>query len=148
MIADNASICPGSLTRALNLFLKGVGGNPAKGKIILNLKSEVTTMNEEITLVGATDEIFEDETLVCKECGNEFVFTAGEQKFYKEKGFLNKPKSCKACRDAKKNAGKAQREYFITTCAECGGEAKVTFQPSSDRPVYCSACFEARKNAQ
>ncbi len=148
MIADNASICPGSLTRALNLFLKGVGGNPSKGKIILNLKSEVTTMNEEITLVGATDEIFEDETLVCKECGNEFVFTAGEQKFYKEKGFLNKPKSCKACRDAKKNAGKAQREYFITTCAECGGEAKVTFQPSSDRPVYCSACFEARKNAQ
>lgn len=148
MIADNASICPGSLTRALNLFLKGVGGNPSKGKIILNSKSEVTTMNEEITLVGATDEIFEDETLVCKECGNEFVFTAGEQKFYKEKGFLNKPKSCKACRDAKKNAGKAQREYFITTCAECGGEAKVTFQPSSDRPVYCSACFEARKNAQ
>ena len=45
-------------------------------------------------------EEFVDETLVCKECGNEFVFTAGEQAFYKEKGFLNKPKSCKACRDA------------------------------------------------
>ena len=105
-------------------------------------------MNEEVTMVGATDEVFEDKTLVCKECGNEFVFTAGEQKFYKEKGFMNEPKSCKACRDAKKNAGRAQREYFITTCAECGGEAKVTFQPSSDRPVYCSACFEARKNAQ
>ena len=69
-------------------------------------------------------------------------------KFYKEKGFLNKPKSCKACRDAKKNAGRGERQYFITTCAQCGGEAKVTFQPSSDRPVYCSACFEARKNAQ
>ena len=93
-------------------------------------------MNEEITMVGATDEIFEDETLVCKECGNEFVFTAGEQKFYKEKGFLNKPKSCKACRDAKKNAGRAQREYFITTCAECGGEAKVT----SSFIVFSSLC--------
>ena len=90
-------------------------------------------------------EEFADETLVCKECGNEFVFTAGEQAFDKEKGFLNKPKSCKACRDAKKNAGKPERQYFIATCAECGGEAKLNFQPSNDRPVYCSACFEARR---
>lgn len=30
-------------------------------------------------------EEFVDETLVCKECGNEFVFTAGEQAFYKER---------------------------------------------------------------
>ena len=41
---------------------------------------------------------FQDETLVCKDCGKEFVFTAGEQAFYKEKGFMNKPKACKACR--------------------------------------------------
>ena len=99
-------------------------------------------MNEEVTMV---EEVFQDKTLVCKECGNEFVFTAGEQAFYKEKGFLNKPKSCKACRDAKKNAGKPERQYFIATCAECGGEAKLNFQPSNDRPVYCSACFEARR---
>ena len=103
---------------------------------------------EEVKVDEVATAEFQDETLVCKECGKEFVFTAGEQEFYQQKGFQNKPKSCKACRDAKKNAGRAQREYFITTCAECGGEAKVTFQPSSDRPVYCSACFEARKNAQ
>ena len=104
-------------------------------------------MNEEVVKAGVEE--FVDETLVCKECGNVFVFTAGEQSFYKEKGFLNKPKSCKACRDAKKNAGKAPREYFETTCANCGGVAKVIFQPSNDRPVYCSACFEAmRKNNQ
>ena len=103
-------------------------------------------MYEEEVKVGAeTEAEFVDETLVCKECGNEFVFTAGEQAFYKEKGFLNKPKSCKACRDAKKNAGKPERQYFIATCAECGGEAKLNFQPSNDRPVYCSACFEARR---
>ena len=30
--------------------------------------------------------MYEDKTLVCKECGNEFVFTAGEQEFYAEKG--------------------------------------------------------------
>ena len=96
---------------------------------------------EEVKVEGE----FVDETLVCKECGNEFVFTAGEQQFYKEKGFLNKPKSCKACRDAKKNAAKPARELFTTTCARCGKEAKVPFQPSNDRPVYCSDCYAEMK---
>ena len=89
--------------------------------------------------------VYEDETLVCKECGTEFVFTAGDQAFYAEKGFLNKPKTCKACRYAKKNAGKPDVQYFEAVCSECGGVAKLKFQPSADRPVYCSACFEARR---
>ena len=96
-------------------------------------------MNEEIK-----NEMLEDETLVCKECGNEFVFTASEQAFYAEKGFLNKPKICKACRYAKKQTVKAQTQYYTTVCAQCGGEARVKFRPSSDRPVYCSNCFEER----
>jgi CxxC-x17-CxxC domain-containing protein len=105
-------------------------------------------LDEEVKVGAAPEQDFKDETLVCKECGAEFVFTAGEQRFYAQKGFQNKPKACKACRDAKKNAGKAPREYYTTVCAQCGGEARVTFQPSNDRPVYCSACFEARKKAQ
>ncbi len=88
--------------------------------------------------------MYEDKTLVCKDCGNEFVFTAGEQEFYAEKGFQNEPQRCKACRDARKAASKSQREMF-TTCAQCGQEAKVPFQPTSDRPVYCSECFAAMK---
>ena len=44
----------------------------------------------------------EDKTLICQDCGCEFTFTAGEQEFYKEKGFDNEPKRCKACRDKKK----------------------------------------------
>ena len=103
--------------------------------------------NEE-KVENAAEEVFQDETLVCKDCGAEFVFTAGEQAFYKEKGFLNKPKACKACRDAKKNAQRAPREDFTVTCAECGADAKITFQPSEDRPVYCSACFEKRRQAR
>ena len=50
--------------------------------------------------------MYEDKTLVCKECGNEFVFTAGEQEFYAEKGFQNEPQRCKSCRDARKNGAK------------------------------------------
>ena len=48
---------------------------------------------------------FEDKTLICsnEECGAEFIFTAGEQEFYAEKGFTE-PKKCKACRDAAKAA--------------------------------------------
>ncbi|MDD6264130.1 MAG: zinc-ribbon domain-containing protein [bacterium] len=45
---------------------------------------------------------FEDKTLVCQDCGNEFVFTAGEQEFYKEKGLDNEPKRCKECRNRRK----------------------------------------------
>ena len=85
--------------------------------------------------------MYEDKTLVCKECGKEFVFTAGEQEFYAERGFQNEPQRCKACRDARKNAARGPREYFTATCAACGGEAKVPFEPKSDRPVYCSDCF-------
>ena len=85
--------------------------------------------------------MYEDRTLVCKECGNEFVFTAGEQEFYADKGFSNEPQRCKACRDARKHAMRSERVMYDAVCAKCGGEAKVPFQPRDDRPVYCSECF-------
>ena len=44
----------------------------------------------------------EDKTIICKDCGNEFVFTVGEQEFYKEKGFENDPVRCPDCRRARK----------------------------------------------
>ena len=52
--------------------------------------------------------MYQDETLICKDCGAEFVFTAGEQEFYAEKGFQNKPSRCKECRTARKGAKRAQ----------------------------------------
>ncbi len=85
--------------------------------------------------------MYEDKTLVCKECGSDFIFTAGEQEFYAEKGFVNEPQRCKPCRDAKKNSTKTEREMFDATCASCGGTARVPFRPREDRPVYCSDCF-------
>ncbi len=44
-----------------------------------------------------------DKTLVCEDCGKEFIFTEGEQEFYKEKGFENEPKRCPDCRKARKH---------------------------------------------
>ncbi|GKX67799.1 zinc-ribbon domain-containing protein [Inconstantimicrobium mannanitabidum] len=51
----------------------------------------------------------EDKTIVCKDCGKEFVFTVGEQEFFKEKGFENDPVRCPECRKARK-AQKFSRE--------------------------------------
>ena len=85
--------------------------------------------------------MYEDKILKCKDCGNEFVFTAGEQEFYAEHGFQNEPQRCKVCRDARKAALRGPREYFTAVCAACGKEAKVPFEPKADRPVYCSECF-------
>ena len=89
--------------------------------------------------------MYEDKTLVCKECGNEFVFTAGEQEFYAERGFQNEPSRCKECRAKRKSAS---REMFETTCSQCGGVARVPFQPRDDRPVLCSECFAKSREQQ
>ncbi|MCL2486186.1 MAG: zinc-ribbon domain containing protein [Oscillospiraceae bacterium] len=92
--------------------------------------------------------MFEDKNLICKDCGEEFVFTAGEQEFYSSKGFVNEPQRCKNCRDLRKSQGRSEREQFIATCAECGGEAKIPFKPREDRPVYCSECFAKQREEQ
>ena len=41
---------------------------------------------------------YHDKVLKCAECNAEFVFTAGEQMFFADKGFKNEPKRCKACK--------------------------------------------------
>ena len=91
--------------------------------------------------------MFEDKTLVCKECGQEFTFTAGEQEFYAEKGFENEPQRCKECRMARKNAknNTAPRQMFDAVCAQCGKTCQVPFEPKTDRPIYCSDCFRNRQ---
>ena len=46
--------------------------------------------------------VYEDRTITCADCGQEFTFTASEQAFYAEKGFTDAPKRCKSCRQARK----------------------------------------------
>ena len=92
--------------------------------------------------------MFEDKTLVCKDCGEEFVFTAREQEFYESKGFVNEPQRCKPCRDKRKQAARGAREMHEAVCAACGGTARVPFAPREDRPVYCSECFAKMKEEE
>jgi CxxC-x17-CxxC domain-containing protein len=90
-----------------------------------------------------------DKTLVCRDCGNNFVFTAGEQGFYLEKGLMHEPQRCPNCRANRRRertgteGSKGQSATVI--CANCGKEATVPFVPRLDRPVYCSDCFSTQK---
>ena len=112
-----------------------------------------------LTLKGAVT-LSADTTLTCRDCGQAFTFTSGEQDFYASRGF-SEPTRCADCRAARKaqrdsgssydsygssygSSGRGQRELFSATCSSCGKEALVPFQPSSDKPVYCSDCFQQR----
>ena len=86
--------------------------------------------------------MYEDETLVCRDCGQEFVFSASEQAFFAEKGFMNKPSRCPKCRAA---PGRAERQYYEVICDGCGCTTQVPFQPRGDRPVLCRECFDAQR---
>ena len=86
--------------------------------------------------------MYEDETLVCRDCGQEFVFSASEQAFFAEKGFMNKPSRCPKCRAARRaqngNGSSAPRQMYDVVCANCGKATQVPFQPRGDRPVRAS----------
>ena len=89
--------------------------------------------------------MYEDKTLICKDCGKEFVFTAGEQEFYAEKGFQNQPQRCRPCRQARKGNAAPQREMYTGVCAACGKTAWVPFQPRPEQLVYCAKCYAAMR---
>jgi CxxC-x17-CxxC domain-containing protein len=101
---------------------------------------------------------FADKTLQCSDCGATFVFSAGEQELFQQRGYTNEPKRCPECRAARKserpgnstgssNFG-AKRQMFAVTCASCGKPTEVPFQPRGDRPVYCNDCYRKMKPAR
>ncbi len=89
----------------------------------------------------------------CAECGAEFVFTAGEQMFFADKGFKNEPKRCKACKAKRAEGGSSgggggnstMRAETKTNCSQCGKETTVPFRPTQGRPVFCRECFQQRR---
>jgi len=90
-----------------------------------------------------------DKTMVCRDCGAEFLFTVGEQEFYISRGFQNEPSRCPECRSTRKRerfGGYSGREMYTAICASCGAECQVPFEPREGRPVYCSDCFSKMRS--
>ena len=123
---------------------------------------------------------YADQILTCRDCGQAFTFSTGEQEFYASRGFTNEPSRCPDCRAARKASrggsydsyssggggggsyssggysdsygggggggyGGGRREMYTAVCSNCGGEARVPFQPRGDKPVYCSDCFSKQR---
>jgi CxxC-x17-CxxC domain-containing protein len=93
---------------------------------------------------------FEDKSLQCSDCGATFTFTAEEQELFASRGYTNEPKRCQPCRQARKSERygsgyRPQRQMFPATCAQCGKETEVPFEPREGRPVYCSDCYNKVK---
>ena len=117
-----------------------------------------------------------DQTITCRDCGQAFTFTAGEQAFYQERGYTA-PQRCPSCRAERKAQRAASgyddggyggggggggysrgggggggyssgpRQLFPAVCSNCGKDTEVPFQPSGDKPVYCRECFAERRAA-
>jgi CxxC-x17-CxxC domain-containing protein len=113
-----------------------------------------------------------DRTLTCRDCGQAFVFTFGEQSFYQERGYTE-PQRCPSCRAARKSQrtddgysrgggssyssgsgnyggggggySAGPREMHPATCSSCGKQTEVPFQPTAGKPVYCRECFAEQR---
>ena len=99
----------------------------------------------------------QDCSIKCVDCGEAFIWTAGEQVFFHDKGLKNEPKRCKPCKQAKnerlaaitaaQTSGIRQRIEVSILCAQCGQQTTVPFYPSQGRPVYCRSCFLVNRDA-
>ncbi len=109
-----------------------------------------------------------DRTVICVDCGVEFIHSAADQEFYASKGFVSDPKRCTGCRASRRSMRDASgtdvrdiggprgyergdyrptKEYFAVICSKCGNAAQVPFKPRMDKPVYCSDCFRSVQTA-
>jgi CxxC-x17-CxxC domain-containing protein len=100
---------------------------------------------------GDVESEFDDKIINCIDCAHEFVWTGGEQSFFRDKHLENPPKRCKPCKKMKNDrlaaiesaqtTGVRQRIEVAAECARCSAVTTVPFYPSQGRPVYCRACY-------
>jgi len=81
--------------------------------------------------------------LECQQCGSSFLFSAREQSFFEEMGFVP-PRYCPSCRRLRKQEGNRSgtwKDTYDVKCARCGAMTTVPFKPVNGRPVYCRSCL-------
>lgn len=89
---------------------------------------------------------------VCDECGAdcEVPFRpSGDKPIYCSDCFSQKRGSSGDNRGRDRSAGRSNygdKRMYSGVCEECGADCQLPFKPSSDKPVYCSNCFDKRGN--
>src|SRR4051794_41847729 len=114
---------------------------------------------------------YQDRTLTCADCGQQFTWTAGEQEFYAQRGLTNEPRRCPDCRRARKSqqggggggyasgggyssgggggysAGggdeRPPRPMYSARCRGGGQGAEGPLPPRGGKAGYCSPCLAA-----
>jgi CxxC-x17-CxxC domain-containing protein len=115
------------------------------------IKAVPTNLKDFNQKTFATEPNLTDTNIGCIDCGNDFVWTIGEQMFFRDKGLQNPPKRCKECKQAKNErlnaiinaheTGIKQKIEVAVYCAKCSGYTTVPFYPSQGRPVFCRSCY-------
>lgn len=113
--------------------------------------------------------MYEDKTIICSDCQQEFPHTVEDQERYASRGFEHDPKRCRECREKRKAnspqgggggrpdrsgggghgrqrdfGDRPPREFHDAVCSACGQTTTVPFKPVEGRPVYCRDCFRSR----
>jgi CxxC-x17-CxxC domain-containing protein len=102
-----------------------------------------------------------DTRLICRDCAQPFIFSVDEQRIFASQGLEHAPSRCTRCREERKirqeqTGGRRhmpsfrdRREPFAMTivCSACGTSAPVPFRMRASRLVFCSPCYEQRRNA-
>src|SRR5690606_8534603 len=82
---------------------------------------------------------FTDKQIICRDCNTPFVFTAGEQEFYANKGLMNEPTRCPSCRSARRmnQSTLEQNDGYVRygNFASFGGRT-----PRQMHPAQCASC--------
>lgn len=121
------------------------------GRTESNILYQDANMNEEFETNAVTDGDLTDSQILCIDCNMEFVWTAGEQQFFRDKGLQNPPRRCRPCKQAKNErlsaannamkSGVKEKVEVSVVCARCEKTTTVPFYPSQGRPVLCRSCF-------
>ena len=102
---------------------------------------------------------YADRVLTCRDCGQSFVFTAGEQEFHASKGFENDPSRCVDCRASRKAARGGSGGYSSGGGYGGGGYSSGGYSSGggygggggygrSDRTMYSAVCSECGQEAK
>ena len=105
---------------------------------------------------------YTDQSLACRDCGQTFTFTAGEQEFYASRGLTNAPSRCPSCRAIRKaqrgDSGGAGGSYSSgggssyssggSTWSGNGGGAGAGYSRRPQREMHTIVCSSCGNEAQ